>query len=264
MMYSAESSNSSIVAAIPRFSSTGLRCLPNSRSRLKFCMLRAPTCRMSEYCATTDLRLVHHFAHYQKPVAVGRLAQHLQPRLSQPLKCVWRTARLEGSAANHGRAGFGHCFRAAVDLVPGFHAARTSHHHHAFAANIDASDFDNSAARPETATDQLVGRRDAVRVLDALHYFENAQVELVLAAHAAQHRVEHARGPVYIEAQFHQAIDHTLNLRLAGAFLHYDYHLFVSAICRHPIPSANAGWCASRRSHVRRCGAPPLRLMDPG
>ena len=37
------SSSSSIVAAIPRFSSTGFFILPSSRSRLKFCMLRAPT-----------------------------------------------------------------------------------------------------------------------------------------------------------------------------------------------------------------------------
>src|ERR1051326_6979425 len=30
-----------------RFKSTGLRIFPSSRSKLKFCMLRAPTCRMS-------------------------------------------------------------------------------------------------------------------------------------------------------------------------------------------------------------------------
>ena len=39
---------SSMVAAMPRLSSTGLRSLPSSRSRLKFCMLRAPTWKMSE------------------------------------------------------------------------------------------------------------------------------------------------------------------------------------------------------------------------
>ena len=40
---SAESSHSSIVAEMPRFSSTGLRTWPSSRSSVKFCMLRAPT-----------------------------------------------------------------------------------------------------------------------------------------------------------------------------------------------------------------------------
>ena len=33
---------------LPRFSNTGLRSLPTSRSKLKFCILRAPTCKMSE------------------------------------------------------------------------------------------------------------------------------------------------------------------------------------------------------------------------
>ena len=46
-MYSADSSHSSIVAEMPRFSSTGLRVLPSSRSSVKFCMLRAPTWKMS-------------------------------------------------------------------------------------------------------------------------------------------------------------------------------------------------------------------------
>src|SRR5438477_188299 len=41
-MYSAAISSSSIEAAGPRFSSTGLSVLPTSESRLKFCMLRAP------------------------------------------------------------------------------------------------------------------------------------------------------------------------------------------------------------------------------
>ena len=41
--YSAESSHSSMVLATPRFSSTGRSARPTSRSRSKFCMLRAPT-----------------------------------------------------------------------------------------------------------------------------------------------------------------------------------------------------------------------------
>ena len=41
-MYSAAISSSSIDAAGPRLSSTGLSVLPTSESRLKFCMLRAP------------------------------------------------------------------------------------------------------------------------------------------------------------------------------------------------------------------------------
>src|SRR5262245_63049529 len=48
-MYSAASSVSSIVAAGPRFSRIGLLIRPSSRSRLKFCIFRAPICRISTY-----------------------------------------------------------------------------------------------------------------------------------------------------------------------------------------------------------------------
>ena len=46
-MYSALMSHSSIVAERPRLSSTGFFVRPRALSRRKFCMLRAPTCRMS-------------------------------------------------------------------------------------------------------------------------------------------------------------------------------------------------------------------------
>ncbi len=53
--YSAASKNSFIVAQRPRFRRTGLRILLSSRRRVKFCMLRAPICRMSAYFATTSM-----------------------------------------------------------------------------------------------------------------------------------------------------------------------------------------------------------------
>ena len=55
--YSADSSHSSIVAEMPRLSSTGLRAWPSSRSSVKFCMLRAPTWKMSVYLSMTSIWL---------------------------------------------------------------------------------------------------------------------------------------------------------------------------------------------------------------
>ncbi len=45
--YSALIKNSSMVEESPRLSSTGLPISPTARSRVKFCMLRAPTWMMS-------------------------------------------------------------------------------------------------------------------------------------------------------------------------------------------------------------------------
>ena len=47
MTYSALMSHSSTVAESPRFTSTVFSVFPSSRSSEKFCMLRAPTWRMS-------------------------------------------------------------------------------------------------------------------------------------------------------------------------------------------------------------------------
>ena len=56
-MYSADSSHSSIVAEMPRLISTGLRAWPSSRSSVKFCMLRAPSWKMSAYLSMTSIWL---------------------------------------------------------------------------------------------------------------------------------------------------------------------------------------------------------------
>jgi hypothetical protein len=61
-----------------------------------------------------------------------------------------------------------------------------------------------------------------VRFLDAVHHLEDGEVEFFLAAHPAQHGVDHAGGAVHIEAQLHQAVDHPLDLPLRGALLHDD------------------------------------------
>src|SRR6266576_1590781 len=54
-MYSADSSHSSIVADIPRLSSTGLRKRPTYESSGKFCMLRAPICSTSTMSARVPM-----------------------------------------------------------------------------------------------------------------------------------------------------------------------------------------------------------------
>ena len=53
-MYSAAISHSSMVAVMPRLSSTGLPARPTACSRPKFCMLRVPIWSMSAYSATTS------------------------------------------------------------------------------------------------------------------------------------------------------------------------------------------------------------------
>ena len=101
-MYSADSSHSSIVAEMPRLSSTGVFEWPSSRSSVKFCMLRAPTCRMSEYFSISSSWLMSITS--ETSLRLWRSAadaQHAQAFLAEPLEAVRRAARLEGAAAQH-------------------------------------------------------------------------------------------------------------------------------------------------------------------
>ena len=59
-----------------------------------------------------------------------------------------------------------------------------------------------------------------------MHAVEDAdqlRVDLV-RADDAEHRARRARRSVHVHAQFDEARDHRVDLRLGGPFLHYDDH----------------------------------------
>ena len=166
--------------------------------------------------------LVHDLADDQQAVAVGGGAEHLQALVAEALELIGRTARLEGSAADDAGAGAGGEFRALLDLVAVLHAARAGHDDDGIAADGERAHLHDGAGGAEAAAGEFVGRDDAVGFLDALHHLEDGEVEIVLAADAAEHGVDHAGGAVHVEAEIHQAIDHVLDLLFGGALLHDD------------------------------------------
>ena len=90
-----------MVAAMPRFSSTGLRLLAEFAQQVEVLhVARADLQDVRVLGEQRDLRLVHHFADHQQTVAVGRFAQQFQAFFAQALEAVGRTARLERAAAN--------------------------------------------------------------------------------------------------------------------------------------------------------------------
>src|SRR6185503_14604792 len=82
----------------------------------------------------------------------------------------------------------------------------------------------HAALRAEAAARQFVGRDDAVDFFHAFHHFEDAHVEIGLAADAAEHGVERAGGAMDIETVVDEAVDHPLDLFGRRVFLHDDYH----------------------------------------
>ena len=214
-----------MVAEMPRFSRIGLRRSPEFAQQVVVLhVARAHLQDVDVVGEQRDLGLIHHFAHQQQMVAVGRFAQQLQALFAHALKAVGRGARLERAAAQHFRAAAGHGFGHLADLIAIFDAARPGHDHHLVAADFDVADLDCGARGFEVAAGQLVRRNDAVAFLDARHDFEFDGIDVAHRAHAAQHGVQDAGGAMDDEAHGHQTVDDVLGLRLFGAFLHDNEH----------------------------------------
>ena len=167
-----------------------------------------------------DLGPVHDFADDQQSVAVGGGAEHLQAFGAEAAELIGRTAGLEGSAADDAGTGSSGQFRALLDLVAVFHAARTGDDDDGIAADGERAHLHDRACGAEAAAGEFVGRDDAVGFLDALHDLKDFEIEIVLAADAAEHGVDDSGGTVDVEAEIHQAIDHMLDLLFGGALLH--------------------------------------------
>src|ERR1017187_5975540 len=169
-----------------------------------------------------NLGLVHDFADHQQAVAVGGGTEHLQALGAEALELIRRTAGLECTAADDAGAGAGGHLGALLDLVAVLQAARAGHHDDGIAADGEGADAHDGAAGPKGAAGEFVGRDDAVGFLDTVHDLEDGEIEIVLAADAAKHGVDHAGGAVHVEAEIHQAIDDVLDLLFGGALLHDD------------------------------------------
>src|SRR5262249_29303691 len=118
--------------------------------------------------------------------------------------------------------GGGDLLRRALDLLAALDAAWSGHHRHALAADLQAADLYDRALRAEAPAGELVGRDDAVGFFHAFHHFEDLEIELVLSADAAQHRVHDPRRAVHVEPHLDHALDDRVDLGLGRALLHHD------------------------------------------
>ena len=146
----------------------------------------------------------------------------MQALVAEALELVGRTAGLKAPPRITLAPVRAAISRALLDLVAVLHAARAGHDDDGIAADLERTHSHDGAGGPEAAAGEFVRRDDAVGFLDAFHDLEDGEVEIVLAADAAEHGVDHAGGAVHVEAEIHQAIDHVLDLLFGGALLHDD------------------------------------------
>ena len=95
------------------------------------------------------------------------------------------------------------------------------HGDHMRAADLDFPDLHDGALRAEMAAGQFVGRDDAMALFHAFQDFEIDRVHVFDGTHSAEHRVHDAGGAVHGEAEADQAVDHGLDLLIAGTLLHH-------------------------------------------
>ena len=89
-----------MVAEIPRFSSTGLRSLPELAQQVVVLhVARAHLQDVDVVGEQRDLGLIHHLAHQQQLVRVGRLAQHFEAFFTHALETVGRGTGFERATA---------------------------------------------------------------------------------------------------------------------------------------------------------------------
>ena len=186
--------------------------------------------------------------------AVGRVAQQPQPFFAEALEAVRRAARLERAAAEDLRARARTAAAAAAHLRFALRRARAGHDDHLVAADAHVADRDHGAVRLERPARELVRLRDAQHLVDAVQHLDQRLVGMPLADRA-EHRARDAGRPVHVHPHFDQPRDDVLDLRLAGAFFHYNDHGFCclptaavifAGLDRSPVLS-----CTTRRSRLR-------------
>ena len=126
-----------MVAAMPRLSRTGLRMRPSSRSRLKFCILRAPTWKYVDVGQHDfNLRDLHDLADDEQSGGIADFAQQTQTLKAHALEGVGRTAGLEGATAEKFGAGSGDLASAMVNICSrDLDRTGSGHDHDFFAAH---------------------------------------------------------------------------------------------------------------------------------
>ena len=160
--YSADSSHSSIVAEMPRFSSTGLRVATELAQQRE--VLHVARADLEDVAVLRDHRSIWLMSITSdtslRSCWSAPVAQHLQPVFAQALEAVGRAARLEGAAAQDLRAGALHGRGRRVHLLVCLGRARAGHDDHLVAADAHIADRHDRVFGLERAARELVRLRD--------------------------------------------------------------------------------------------------------
>jgi hypothetical protein len=230
MMYSADSSHSSIVADGTSLQQDGPADLREFLQQIEVLHVsRTDLKKIDVLQKDGDLRLIHDFRDNQQVVLIRCLSQDSQTLFAHSLETVWGSPRLECAASKNPNAAVAHDAGDGRDLLRALDGARACHHHYVSPANVDLparrSHLDYRSVGFERAAREFVRRRDLDDLANPFEEFDIAMIDRS-AANRAQNRVRRTCRAVDVKTHLNEAIDHALDLLFPRPFMHYDYHLF--------------------------------------
>ena len=241
-MYSAASRNSSSVADIPRFRSTGfpgatrllqeLEVLHVARAHLKAVGVRGHE---------VDRLGVEHLGDDGQARRLTGLRENLQALLGETLESIRRRPRLVGAAAQNVGSSRLDLASDRERLLPGLDGAGSRDDDDARAADGDAAHGDDGVLGVELAGDELVRMRDPDDLENARQALERARPHRALVARDADRRALRARNRVGFQPEPLRGGDDAFDVFARGAPVHDDQHasaLSPATFILHPAASS--------------------------
>ncbi len=167
---------------------------------------------------------IHHLRDGEQPVPVRRLAEVLEPLLTEPLERVGGSAGLEGAASQDLGAGLLHSMSCFQYLFATLDGAGTGHHHHLVAPDPDFAEVDHRVFRVERPAGKLERLAHPYNFVNSGQKFKLSGVQLGGVANDAQDGPLHALRAVDAVASAHQLAFHGVDLLSRSSFVHYDHH----------------------------------------
>ena len=167
--------------------------VPSSRSSVKFCMLRAPTWKMSAYLSMTSIWLMSITSVMSfRSCALAASRSIRRPSSPSPWKLYGELRGLNAPPRSTLAPARFTAAAVVLHLLFGLGRARSGHHDDLVAADAHVADGEDGVFGLEGAAGELVRLGDAQHFVHAVQQLDQARIDLAAADHA-EHGARRAR-----------------------------------------------------------------------
>src|SRR5260370_3037524 len=161
------------------------------------------------------------FSHARHTIGVAHFRQYLQAFLAEPLKSIWRRARLVSAASKKARTTTTHSFGDRKCLGAAFNGTRSGNNGKVVATNRGITYANDRFLRAQIQRNQLVWFANPDCFSDACKVFEIRKVNRSLVSSNTNGSARCSRHRMWFEAQVFNDPQDSLNLAVCSVGLHY-------------------------------------------